>query len=134
MTSFNVNGGRGDCNRFHRPRDLEKIRAIRNELERRGCNPLLFFLISLEDDDARLPELMREEIRAARVNTPKTQAGAEVELIKGMEGKVFETVDLGQELETELHKIVRLSKRSTVFLSQASADRQIAEVIRRALL
>ena len=34
--------------------DLEKVRPIRNELERRGHHPLLFFLKSLEDDDARL--------------------------------------------------------------------------------
>ena len=31
--------------------DLEKVRQIRNELERRGHNPLLFFLKSLEADD-----------------------------------------------------------------------------------
>ena len=35
-----------------------------NELERRGHNPLLFFLKRLEADDARLPELIRAEIKA----------------------------------------------------------------------
>ena len=40
-------------------RDLENARRIRNELERRGHNPLLFFLKRLENDDARLPELAR---------------------------------------------------------------------------
>jgi hypothetical protein len=39
----------------HSHRDLEKVREIRNELERRGHNPLLFFLKCLSDDDARLP-------------------------------------------------------------------------------
>ena len=43
---------------------MEQVRPIRNELERRGHNPLLFFLKCLEDDDARLPELTREEIQA----------------------------------------------------------------------
>jgi hypothetical protein len=38
-----------------------------------------------------------------------------------MEGKVFETIDLSKALEIELYKIVRLSKRATVFLSHASA-------------
>jgi len=32
---------------------LEKVREIRNELERRGHNPLPFFLKCLEDDDER---------------------------------------------------------------------------------
>jgi len=43
---------------------LEKVRRIRNELERRGHNPLLFFLKCLEADDARLPELIRDGIKA----------------------------------------------------------------------
>ncbi len=46
------------------PRDLEKVRPIRNELERRRHHPLLFFRKRLEDDDARVPELIREEIQA----------------------------------------------------------------------
>jgi hypothetical protein len=43
---------------------LEKVRRIRNALERRGHNSLLFFLKCLEADDARLPELIRDEIKA----------------------------------------------------------------------
>ena len=35
----------------HSHRDLEKVREIRNELERRGCNPLLFFLKCLDADN-----------------------------------------------------------------------------------
>src|SRR5277367_3441113 len=50
----------------HSHRDLEKVREIRNELERRGHNPLLFFLKCLEADDARLPELIRDEIKARK--------------------------------------------------------------------
>jgi hypothetical protein len=42
---------------------MEKVRRIRNELERRGQNPHLFFLKCLEADDARLPELIRGEIK-----------------------------------------------------------------------
>ena len=37
---------------------------LRYELERHGHNPLLFFLKCLDADDARLPELSRDEIRA----------------------------------------------------------------------
>lgn len=57
----------------------------------------------------------------------------EVEVIKSMEGKFIETIDLSLDLQTELHKLVRLSKRAPVFLSYARLDREIAERIRRAL-
>ncbi len=46
----------------HSHRDLEKVYRSRNELERRGHNPLLLFLKCLEADAARLPELTREEL------------------------------------------------------------------------
>lgn len=123
-------------------KDFEIVRQIRNELERRGHNPLLFFLKCLEDDNALLPELIREEIKAREwfilcesENSKSSRwVQQEVELIKGMEGKVFETIDLSKELETELHKIVRLSKRATVFLSYAYADHATAEVIRQLLV
>ena len=36
---------------YHSHRDLEKVRRIRNELERRGHQPLLFFLKCLESED-----------------------------------------------------------------------------------
>ena len=126
----------------HSHRDLEKVRQIRNELERRGHNPLLFFLKCMDDDDARLPELIRDEIKAREwfilCDSPHAKDSGwvqqEVELIKAMEGKVFETVDLSKDLQTELHKLVRLSKRASVFLAYAQQDEETAERVRRALL
>ena len=50
------------------------------------------------------------------------------------QGKVIETVDLSQDLQTELHKVVQLTKRATVFLSYARQDTSIAERICQALL
>lgn len=125
----------------HSHRDLENVRQIRNELERRGHNPLLFFLKCLENDDARLPELIREEIRAREwfilCDSPHSKSSRwvqqETELIKAMESKVVETIDLSKDLEVELHKLDRLSKRATVFLSYARSDEEPAERIRRVL-
>ena len=56
----------------HSHRDLEKVRPIRNELERRGHHPLLFLLKCLEDDDARLPELIRRKSKPANLSRPPT--------------------------------------------------------------
>jgi hypothetical protein len=44
-------------------RDLKNVRPIRNELERRGRNPLLFFLKCLKDNGACLPKLTRAKGR-----------------------------------------------------------------------
>ncbi|MFC1661906.1 toll/interleukin-1 receptor domain-containing protein [Gemmatimonadota bacterium] len=126
----------------HSHRDLEKVREVRNALERRGHNPILFYLKCMDYEDTRLPRLIREEIQArdwfVLCDSPNAQESEwvqqEMELIKSMEGKVFETIDLGQYPGEELSKIDRLSKRATVFLSHCEEDRQVAETIREVLV
>jgi hypothetical protein len=126
----------------HSNKDFEKVREIRNELEKRGHKPIMFYLKCLEGDNAMLPDLLRREIAAREwfilCDSPNAQASQyvrdEVELIKSMEGKTIEVVDLSKELQTELHKLIRISKRATVFVSCAAPDRQIAKRIRRVLL
>jgi hypothetical protein len=49
----------------HSHRDLERVRRVRDALEQRGHNPLLFFLRSL-DDESELDALIRREIHARR--------------------------------------------------------------------
>ena len=105
----------------HSHRDV--VRRIRNELERCGCNPLLFFLKCLEADDARLPELIRDEIKArtlfALCNTRASRRSKwvkqEIELVKQVTKRPRRTVvvmNLERDLQTELHKLDRLSKRA----------------------
>lgn len=48
----------------HSNKDFEKVREIRNELEKRGHKPILFYLKCLENDNAMLPDLLRREIAA----------------------------------------------------------------------
>lgn len=118
----------------HSHKDFEKVRGIRNELERRGHRPLMFFLKCLENDDALLPDLLKREISARQwfvlCDSPNAQSSRwvreEMEMIQAMEGKVFEKVDLSKDLETELHKLVGISKRATVFLSYARQGSAIA--------
>jgi len=127
----------------HSNKDFEKVREIRNELEKRGHKPIMFYLKCLENDNAILPELLRREIAAREwfilCDSPNAQASRyvrdEVELIKSMEGKTIEVVDLSKELQTELHKLIRISKRATVFLSYTGKqDYRKAQIIRSALL
>jgi len=126
----------------HSNKDFEKVREIRNELEKRGHKPIMFYLKCLENDDAMLPDLLRREIAAREwfilCDSPNAQASQyvrdEVELIKSMEGKAFEVVDLSKELQTELHKLIRITKRATVFLSYSHADISAATRIQQALI
>lgn len=126
----------------HSHKDLEKVREIRNVLERHGHNPLMFFLKCLENDESELPELLRREILARNwfvlcdSENSKTSRWVlqEVELIKSMAGKIFETIDLSTDLESQLHKLASLSKRATVFLSYARADEEIARTINEELV
>ena len=69
---------------------MEKVRRIRNELERRRHNPLLFFLKCLEADDARRPDIIRDEIKTrtffvlcnARASRRSKWVKQEIELVK----------------------------------------------------
>jgi len=126
----------------HSHRDLEKVREIRNYLEQRGHNPLLFFLKCLNDDDARLPELIRDEIKErdwfVLCDSPNAKASKyvpeEVALVESLDGKSKETIDLTQDIQPQLYKLDRLLKRATVFLSYSRRDQEVAEQIQRALL
>lgn len=126
----------------HSHHDLEKVREIRNYLEQRGHNPLLFFLKCLNDDDARLPELIRDEIKERNwfvlCDSPNAKASKyipeEVALVETFDGKSKETIDLTQNIQPQLYKLERLLKRATVFLSYSRRDKDVAEQIQRALL
>jgi hypothetical protein len=121
----------------HSHKDLRKVREIRDELERRGHNPLIFFLKCLEDEGTELPDLLRREIGTRTwfilCDSPNAQQSKwvqeEVEMIKSLEGKVFEIVDLSKDLRTQLHKLAALAKRATVFLSYTRSDYEVASKI-----
>jgi hypothetical protein len=131
----------------HSNRDIEKVREIRNELERRGHNPVLFFLKCMdatEADDRLLWQLIEREIKAREwfvlCDSPNARNSAavlrEMELVRSMEreGKVVEIVNLDGDLPMEFQKVISISKRATVFLSYAQADASVAARIRQALV
>ena len=130
----------------HSNRDIEKVREIRNELERRGHNPVLFYLKCMEvteADDLLLWQLIEPEIQAREwfvlCDSPNARSSPavlrEMELVRSMvnEGKVVEVVHLDGDLQNEIRKVIGLSKRCTVFLSYSHRDSLIAEQIRHSL-
>jgi hypothetical protein len=124
----------------HSHQDLEKVREIRNALEAKGQNPLMFFLKCL-DDDSELDDLIRREIEArtwfilceSQNASQSRWVQAEVEIIKGLEGKVYEVIDLDGDLNVQIERVTALSKRATVFISYAHADKAIASALHTAL-
>lgn len=51
----------------HSSQDIEKVRKIRDILEYLECEPIVFFLKCLDDDDANLEEFLKKEIEARNI-------------------------------------------------------------------
>jgi TIR domain-containing protein len=128
----------------HSNKDLKKVREIRDILEREGHKPLLFYLKCLNQNDARLPKLIKNEIEArtwfvlcdsdnAR-NSRWVQE--EMTIVKATpdKSKFYVTIDLAKDLESQRDKLTSLSKRATVFISSAHSDADIAGQIYNALI
>lgn len=135
----------------HSNLDLTKVRQIRDALENDGHNPLLFFLKGLQKNDARLPQLIRDEIEARTWfvlcesvhsrTSPWVQE--EVAIVKSTKPQeTFVKIDLAKDLEVKqdgdvfpfIRKLRPLLKRATVFLSHAVSDKIIAGQIYDALI
>jgi hypothetical protein len=121
----------------HSHRDFDRVRNLRNELEQQGHRPLMFFLKCL-NDHSEVDGLIEREIKAREwfllCESTNSRASPwvtrEVEIIKAVEGRVYETVDLESPLADQIHIANRLSKRASIFLSYSRSDREIALQIR----
>ena len=51
----------------HSHKDIEKVRKIRDILEILGCEPLMFFLKCLDDNNGELEDFIKREIDARNV-------------------------------------------------------------------
>jgi hypothetical protein len=117
----------------HSLKDWDKVRRIRNILEEKGRKPLLFFLKCL-NDDSEIDDLIKREIESRDFfilcdseNAKNSKwVKAEDEFVKSLE-KVYEVIDLDDDIETQLGKIGKLLKRSTVFISHSHSDENIAQ-------
>ena len=120
----------------HSHRDLEEVRLVRNELEQKGHNPLMFFLKCL-NDDSELDDLIKREIEARTwfllCDSPNARRSRwvqkEIEMIMSLEGKVYKTINLEDDFEEQLKEIQALEKRATIFFSYSFRDKEIALVI-----
>ena len=113
----------------HSHRDLREVRRVRDTLESKGHQPLLFFLKCL-NDDSEIDDLIRREIQARQFfllcDSPNARDSNWVQqerrLIKDLAGKVSLTVDLAGPWQDQLGAIDELSRRATVYLSYSRRD------------
>jgi TIR domain len=125
----------------HSNKDIEKVRVVRDELERSGHYPLLFFLKCINDHD-ELDDLITREIEARNFflhfDSPHARASRwvqrELAFIRGLPNRVCHTVDLGADPLTQARAIHDLSRRATVFLSYARGDWPLVTPIYDALI
>lgn len=94
------------------------------------------------NDDAELDDLIKREIESrtwfilcqSRNSRVSRWVQAEVDMIEGLDDKVYEVIELDRDLESQIDRATALSKRATVFISYAGADADIATALRSALL
>ncbi len=122
----------------HSIRDLEAVRRVRNHLEAKGGEPLLFFLKALEKDE-ELRVLLRREIAERRFFVLCDSANArasrwvqeEVKFVEGFNAapdlprsnrKRIARLNIDTDLEAQLPELDRLMTDATVFISYSRRD------------
>jgi len=122
----------------HSHGDIQEVRKLRNALEERGFDPLLFFLKCLEDEK-EIHDLIRREIRQRDwfifVDSENSRNSgwvtAERDYVEEQKDKMVFVCRLDQSLEEQVNRIAR---RMTVFVSYAFKDRALGERVQNALL
>jgi len=125
----------------HSNKDIDAVRLVRDELERSGHHPLLFFLKCINDND-ELDQLITREIEARNffLYCDSSEARAskwvqrELDFIRALPNRVWRTVDLGSDPLAQVRAIRELSRRATIFLSYARTDWPLVAPIHDALV
>lgn len=116
----------------HSTQDLHKVRRVRNYLERRGAEPLLFFLKALTSKP-ELRQLLRREIDERNIfllcDSPSARRSRwvreEVEHVRSQtSGKIYSEIRLDWPWERQKAELDALTRRTTVYLSYARSDAQ----------
>lgn len=114
----------------HSVKDLEQVRRIRNEIESKGANPILFFLKQKVDDEL-LRTFLQNEIAARNFFILCDSANSrssdyvqfEVGHVQALPHVRRTTIDLSLPWDQQARKIDNLLNYATVFLSYPHAER-----------
>ncbi len=119
----------------HSNKDYEKVRLVRNMLEEHSMRPLMFFLHCLNDDD-ELDSLIKREIDCRTrfilcdsENARKSRwVQKEVEYILS-QNRIYETIDLKDNIEIIYDKLKPFIRRTKVFISYNREEYCIAKQV-----
>jgi len=120
----------------HSHRDLREVRRVRDALEAKGHQPLLFFLKCL-DDDSEIDDLIRREIEARQFfllcDSPNARASRwvqqEADLIKSFSSKISVNLELDSDWEAQLAAVRELSRRATIYIESLWTSAALASEI-----
>ena len=123
----------------HSHADIEKVREIRNSLEREGFEPLCFYLKCLSDD-SEIEDLIKREIDAREwfvfVNSENSRKSRwvtlEREYITRTNSKKILKVDLDDDKSVE-EVIYKISHNLRIFIACSMAERKLAHRIKAKL-
>ena len=133
----------------HSHKDIEKVRKLRDILEFLDCEPLMFYLKCLDEDNDELNTFIMREIEArnifiyCRSKNSENSAWVQKELayIRSLDSKRLYTVDIDGNLAFGmlgvLEKLTRIIRGNQVFLSCGGSEqdkedaRNIAQCLRR---
>ena len=118
----------------HSHLDIDIVRRIRNKLEDRGFEPLMFFLKCMNDDN-EIESLIKREINEREwfIYVESDNAAnsrwvkSEREYIAQLSGKKVFTIDINGDITQQIENITRQLK---VFISYARKDRTVYEIIK----
>ena len=113
----------------HSHQDIALVRRIRNHLEKIGCEPLMFYLKCLSDDN-EIETLIKREIDEREwfiyADSPNARASkwvkTEREYIETTAGKKIFVIDLKANVEEQLKQIEHIARQMKVFISYSRKD------------
>ena len=123
----------------HSHDDIERVRIIRNELEKFGFEPLCFYLKCL-DDDSEIEDLIKREIDAREwfvfVNSENSRKSRwvtlEREYITKTNSKKIITVDIDDDKSIN-DTVQKITHNLRMFISCSSRDMELAKRIKNKL-
>ena len=128
----------------HSHKDVEKVRRIRDLLELLECEPIIFFLKCLDDENGELEDFIKREIDARNVFLYCKSKNAEqsvwvqkeLEYIKSFPDKRWGEINIDEDFTGSminfLISIRKFVKRNRVSITCCRKDIRTAEKIRRA--
>ena len=125
----------------HSHKDQDKVRKIRDILESLECEPLIFFLKCLDDENEQLEEFIKKEIEARSLflyckskNAENSEwVKKELDYIRSFDEKRLYTIDIEKDfsfsLISFLQMLAKILKRNRIFISYSHQDEETVNAL-----